>query len=98
MERGGGREKESIRLLKGRDRRSQKRKKTQFPSLFQLCSFSLLTSRVAVSITSEARVDVAAPRESASSRAATSDETRGRMIALSFSFFLSKERGNEISS
>ena len=53
-------------------------------SLFQLSLSLILTSRVAVSTTSEAR-DVAAPRESASSRAAKSEE-RSRMVAFFFFF------------
>lgn len=57
-------------------------------SLFQLSLSLILTSRVAVSTTSEAR-DVAAPRESASSRAAESEE-RSRMVAFFFFFYVSK--------
>lgn len=60
-------------------------------SLFQLSLSLILTSRVAVSTTSEAR-DVAAPRESASSRAAKSEE-RSRMVA--FFFFLCFKNGGK---
>ena len=62
-------------------------------SLFQLSLFLILTSRVAVSTTSEAR-DVAAPRESASSRAAKSEE-RSRMVAFFF-FFMFQKRGKKL--
>jgi hypothetical protein len=61
-------------------------------SLFQLSLSLILTSRVAVSTTSEAR-DVAAPRESASSRAAKSEE-RSRMVA--FFFFMIQKRGKKL--
>lgn len=62
-------------------------------SLFQLSLSLILTSRVAVSTTSEAR-DVAAPRESASSRAAKSEE-RSRMVA--FFFFYDSKTGEKTS-
>ena len=62
-------------------------------SLFQLSLSLILTSRVAVSTTSEAR-DVAAPRESASSRAAKSEE-RSRMVAFFF-FFMIQKRGKKL--
>ena len=65
-------------------------------SLFQLSLSLILTSRVAVSTTSEAR-DVAAPRESASSRAAES-EVRSRMVAFFFFFLCFKNGGKNFGS
>jgi hypothetical protein len=65
-------------------------------SLFQLSLSLILTSRVAVSTTSEAR-DVAAPRESASSRAAKSEE-RSRMVAFFFFFLCFKNGGKNFGS
>ena len=64
-------------------------------SLFQLSLSLILTSRVAVSTTSEAR-DVAAPRESASSRAAESEERSAHGCLFFFFFFMFQKRGKKL--